>query len=121
MYEVADCEKVKLNTTEIWEFIIGGRGGEIMDNMMGKPHPVDVHGLQFQISDRDVSDMSQSVWQTVDDGFVDEGWQYTLLLLPGMKLKVALRFKDHTGKFIYHCHNLEHEDMGMMRNYEVIA
>ncbi len=91
----------------------------MMGNMMSMPHPVHAHGLQFQILERDVSDVPQNVWQTVGDGFVDEGWQDTFLLLPGMKVKVALRFKDHTGKFIYHCHNLEHEDMGMMRNYEV--
>jgi plastocyanin len=30
-------------------------------------------------------------------------------------------FEDFTGEYVYHCHNLEHEDMGMMRNYEVIS
>lgn len=32
----------------------------------------------------------------------------------------AMRFDDYTGIYVYHCHNLEHEDMGMMRNYEVV-
>ena len=125
MTEVAEWEKVKLNTTELWEFTNsgggGGRGrGMGMDNMMTMPHPVHIHGLQFQIIERDYSQVPADVWNSMKDGFIDDGWQDTFLLLPHMRVKVALRFEDFTGIFIYHCHNLEHEDMGMMRNYEVV-
>lgn len=122
MKEVAEWEKVKLNTTEVWEFVNGNDGGGMgmMDNMMQMPHPVHLHGLQFQIIDRDISGVSASTWATVKEGFIDKGWQDTFLLLPGMKVKAIMRFRDFTGIYVYHCHNLEHEDMGMMRNFEVV-
>ncbi len=34
---------------------------------------------------------------------------------------VIMRFADHKGLYLYHCHNLEHEDLGMMRNYLVLS
>ncbi len=118
MTRVADDEIVKLNTTEVWEFINGGRGGGMMGGgMMQMPHPVHVHGLQFRIIERTTG----AGWQTMKDGFVDEGWKDTVLLMPGMRAKILLRFEDFDGLYLYHCHNLEHEDMGMMRNYLVEA
>lgn len=32
-----------------------------------------------------------------------------------------MRFESFPGLFLYHCHNLEHEDMGMMRNFLIKA
>ncbi len=119
MTDVASDEKVKLNTSEIWEFINGGgrmgMGMGMMGGMMQMPHPVHIHQLQFRIIERSFKD--SALWQSLKDGFVDEGWKDTFLLLPGMKVKILISFKDYTGMFLYHCHNLEHEDMGMMRNY----
>lgn len=132
---VADEETVRLNTTEIWELINGsagmmGNGGMMggkgmmgnkgmMRGMMQMPHPIHLHQVQFNILERDVSNIDPSVWESVKDGFIDEGWQDTVLLMPGMKIKIIMSFKDFKGLFPYHCHNLEHEDMGMMRNYKI--
>lgn len=44
-----------------------------------------------------------------------------VLVLPGQRVKVLMKFEDHTGLYLYHCHILEHEDLGMMRNYRVEA
>lgn len=95
----------------------GGRGG--MGMMMAQPHPIHIHGQQFQIVSRTQTDASSSGYDTVKDGFVDGGWKDTVLAMPGEEIEIIKPFKDHTGLFLYHCHNLEHEDMGMMRNFYV--
>jgi FtsP/CotA-like multicopper oxidase with cupredoxin domain len=48
----------------------------------------------------------------------ETGLKDTVLTLPGEQVDVAVRF-FYPGVFLLHCHNLEHEDMGMMINYEV--
>jgi len=52
---------------------------------------------------------------------VDEGRHDTILLMPGERVQILIRFSNYEGMFMYHCHNLEHEDMGMMRNFLVRA
>lgn len=95
-------------------------GGGVMGNMMQMPHPVHIHQVQFNILERDVDGMDPGLWDAIKEGFVDEGWHDTILLMPGMKAKVIMQFKDFKGLFVYHCHNLEHEDMGMMRNFKIV-
>jgi len=111
-------ETVKLGTQELWEFRNDGRGA-----MMGMvmPHSMHVHGLQFQVVSRSVSRRHAGDYATVKDGLVDEGWQDTVLVMPGESVRILLRFEDYTGLFLYHCHMLEHEDTGLMRNYRVVA
>ncbi len=102
-------ETVKLGTTEIWEFTNHINGAR------GFPHPVHVHGLQFQVLERTGTSPEFAA------GYVDDGWKDTVLLMPNERVKVRLKFEDYTGLFLYHCHNMEHEDGGMMRNYKVVA
>jgi FtsP/CotA-like multicopper oxidase with cupredoxin domain len=45
----------------------------------------------------------------------------TFFLDPGDRVLVAGRFSDHTGKFVIHCHMLDHEDHGLMSQFEVVA
>jgi len=84
-------------------------------------HPMHVHNVQFQVIEREVVTDLEGAWETVRDGYVDEGWKDTVLLMPGERAKILLKFEDYEGLYLYHCHNLEHEDMGMMRNYRVVA
>lgn len=144
MTGVTEDETVRLNTTEIWEVVnsggwgmmkddgmmwkeegrmrdrgrmMGGRG--MMNNGMQMPHPFHIHHVQFNVLERDTSQMDVEVWNSIKNGFIDEGWQDTVLVMPGMKIKIIMRFEGFKGLFLYHCHNLEHEDMGMMRNFEI--
>jgi FtsP/CotA-like multicopper oxidase with cupredoxin domain len=94
-------------------------GGTGMMGGMSLPHPIHLHALQFQVIERIISSSTQEGWNTLSDGFVDEGWHDTVLVYPGEKVKILVKFEDFTGLYLYHCHNLEHEDMGMMRNYLV--
>lgn len=88
---------------------------------MTLPHPIHVHSLQYQIIEREISPSNRGAWASLRDGFVDEGWHDTVLVMPGERVKILLKFEDYTGLYLYHCHNLEHEDMGMMRNFRVDA
>lgn len=119
MTDVARDEQVKLGDIEIWEFTNQGAGGMGMMRGMNQPHPMHIHGLQFKILEREISVGDENTYNGLKDGFVDEGWHDTVLVMPGERVRVLMQFLDFSGLYLYHCHNLEHEDMGMMRNYQV--
>ena len=50
-------------------------------------------------------------------GAFDAGWKDTIDLRPSEEAIIAIRFDDYAGKYVFHCHNLEHEDMAMMANF----
>jgi blue copper oxidase len=114
--EVAEDEVVRLNTIEAWDFINEQNPGEAMEKM-GMVHPMHIHGVQFQVIDRQMlAPHLRAGWDSVREGYVDEGWKDTVLVMPGEGVRLLLRF-DFPDLFLFHCHNLEHEDLGMMRNY----
>ncbi|GGA74543.1 multicopper oxidase family protein [Ornithinibacillus halotolerans] len=96
-------EEVKLNDTEIW-VVTNQRTG----TQGGMPHPFHLHGVQFQVLDRDGNPPAEN----------ETGWKDTILVHPGETIRIITKF-EHIGIFMYHCHILEHEDAGMMGQYEV--
>jgi FtsP/CotA-like multicopper oxidase with cupredoxin domain len=110
MSDVAPEETVASGSTQIWEFIN-------VTNPMGMQaaHPIHMHGRQFRVIDR----TSGRATNTLRAGIVDGGWRDTVLVLPGETVRVQVTFTRHPGLYLYHCHILEHEDMGMMRNFRV--
>ena len=93
--------RVRRNETEVWTFV----------NESELPHPVHVHAGQFRVLSRTGGRARLMPWEA--------GLKDTVLTLPGERVDVAVRF-FYPGTFLLHCHNLEHEDMGMMTNYEVV-
>jgi FtsP/CotA-like multicopper oxidase with cupredoxin domain len=121
MDEVAGDEKVRLGDLEIWEFYNAerGMGGMGMMGSSGHPHPMHIHNVQFQVLERQIDLQNRQEYEDISAGFVDDGWKDTVLVWPGERVRVLVRFENYTGLYLYHCHNLEHEDGGMMRNYRV--
>jgi FtsP/CotA-like multicopper oxidase with cupredoxin domain len=97
--------------------MMGMRGG--MGMMMAMAHPIHMHGQSFQIVSRSISDDAAEDYTTVRDGLIESGWKDTVLVMPGERVRLIKPFEDFKGLFMYHCHNLEHEDMGMMRDFMV--
>lgn len=82
----------RLNTTEIWQ----------IQNVVGMDHPFHLHGFQFQVLDRD----------GVPEPYLS--WKDSVNVPKHSKVRIVVRFDDHVGKWMFHCHILDHEDMGMM-------
>ncbi|GEL26586.1 multicopper oxidase [Pseudonocardia sulfidoxydans NBRC 16205] len=73
-------------------------------------HPVHVHLDHFQVLARGGGRPRPS----------DAGWKDTVDVLPAEIVDVAVRFTRYTGRYVFHCHNLEHEDMAMMATIRTV-
>ena len=89
-----------LGTTEKWVFT----------NPTGQAHAVHIHDVSQQCLSRNGGPC-----------YAYETMKETWYLAPGDAVEVKLKFTDHTGMFMLHCHMLEHEDDGMMTQFEVVA
>lgn len=114
MNSVLANERVPADTLELVKLTSTTAGGPRV------AHPMHFHGRQFQILDRTCQAAWQGGWNSVKDGFCDDGWKDTFTIMPGEEVRLLVRWSRHRGRYVYHCHNLPHEDTGMMRNYEII-
>jgi spore coat protein A, manganese oxidase len=92
--------KPVLGTTEKWVFT----------NSTDVTHMVHIHDVDQQCMSRDGGPCYP--WEPMKE---------TWALGPGEILELKLKFTDHTGVYMLHCHILEHEDDGMMTQFEVVA
>lgn len=97
----------------------------IQNAPLAMPHPMHIHAFQFQILERINSPDHISRLAIDENGRMpaDMGWNDTVLVWPGESVRYAINFKlDYEGDqlYLFHCHNLEHEDQGMMINYMVV-
>lgn len=112
-------ERATLNSTEIWEFV----------NLTEDTHPMHMHLVRFQVLDRRPFDTFSFLIQkqlhftgALQRPALNEmGWKDVVQCSPAMITRVIVRFEGYTGRYLYHCHILEHAANDMMRPYEVIA
>jgi spore coat protein A len=118
MWHMPITEKPVLGTTEIWELV----------NLTDDSHPIHLHLVRFQILDRRRFDKFdfQSNGTLRFTGPVqlpeahESGWKDTVRADPGMVTRILVPFEGYSGRYVWHCHILEHEDNEMMRPYEVL-
>lgn len=87
--------RVSLGSVEEWEFI----NATMMD------HPMHIHTNPFQV--------------VGSDGLPVRAWKDVALVRANSRVRVRTAFREFTGKAMYHCHILDHEDLGMMGVLEI--
>ena len=117
-WDMPITEKPVLNSTEIWSFI----------NLTDDSHPIHLHMVRFQVLDRRPFDLTvyQLTGKVVFTGPSaalapgELGWKDTVRVDPMTVTRIIVKFEGYPGKYVWHCHMLEHEDNEMMRPYLVM-
>jgi spore coat protein A, manganese oxidase len=117
-YDDPVTEIVRLGTTEKWRFI----------NTTDDAHPMHLHLVQFQILQRQGFTREALLKGTLElvgtprpPALNEAGWKDTAIVNPRDVLTILARFESYTGRYVFHCHMLEHEDNDMMRPFEVVS
>jgi len=88
---------VRAGSTELWTIVSDFH------------HPFHIHNATMQVISREHQ----------APGPYDHGRKDTVFVNEGEMVQLAIRFSDFKGRYVFHCHNLEHEDMGMMANFVI--
>ena len=89
-------------TTERWTFV----------NRSNRVHPMHIHGFLFRVLERSSGRVHPA------DRL---GWKDTVGVLPDETVSVLAWFAPYSGRYVFHCHALEHADQAMMLQLEVVA
>ncbi len=116
-YDDPVTEVVTLNSTEKWRFF----------NTTDDAHPIHLHLVQFRILERqgyDPTALAAGRFSLIGKPRPPQpheaGRKDTAVVSPNEALTIVVRFEGYTGRYVFHCHMLEHEDNDMMRPYEVV-
>jgi spore coat protein A, manganese oxidase len=117
-WDMPVTEKPVLNSTEIWSFI----------NLTDDSHPIHLHLVRFQVLDRRPFDLGvyQLTRKIVFTGPSapmapnELGWKDIVRVDPMTMTRIIVKFEGFPGRYVWHCHMLEHEDNEMMRPYIVL-
>jgi spore coat protein A len=111
-------EKPVLNTIEIWEIV----------NLTEDTHPIHLHLVRFRLLDRRPFDVFNYLDKTelrftgpaIPPGPEEAGWKDTIRCERGHVTRIIIPFEGFAGRYVWHCHILEHEDNEMMRPFEIV-
>jgi spore coat protein A len=111
-------ENPRQNSTETWSLL----------NVTGDTHPIHLHLVRFQIVDRRPFDLfAWNAHRVVKytgpaqpPPAHEAGWKDTVRADPGVVTRIVMRFEGKPGRYVWHCHYLEHEDNEMMRPYQLL-
>jgi spore coat protein A, manganese oxidase len=117
-WDVPVTENPKLGATEIWSFA----------NFTDDTHPIHLHLVRFQILDRRTFQPTDYylkgkityIGAAQPPAANEAGWKDTVQAYPQMVTRIITKFEGFAGRYVWHCHILEHEDNEMMRPYEVV-
>jgi spore coat protein A len=112
-------ERPELDSVEIWSFA----------NTTADIHPIHLHLVRFQVLDRQSFDADEYLLSgklnyrgaPAPPPPGDMGWKDTVQTYPETVTRVIVRFDGYTGRYVWHCHLLEHAANEMMRPFEVVA
>jgi FtsP/CotA-like multicopper oxidase with cupredoxin domain len=96
--------RVRRGQPEIWRLV---------NDSGGWWHPIHIHSEFFRVLTR----KRRTPPLNERDGMAKKD---TVLLRGNDEVEVLVKFRDHLGPFVFHCHNIEHEDMAMMARFDVI-
>lgn len=95
-----------LNSTERWVFV----------NATTAEHIVHIHDVDWRLVRRIGPTQMSAEELAVEQNSLKE----TFVIRPGETIELISKFTDHVGRYVFHCHLLEHEDRSMMANFEVV-
>jgi spore coat protein A len=112
-------EKPELDSVEIWKLM----------NLTEDSHPIHLHLVRFQILDRQLFDADEYntsgklelVRAPMPPPPNEAGWKDTVRVDPGTITRIIVKFEGYAGRYVWHCHVLEHAANEMMRPFEVVA
>jgi spore coat protein A len=117
-WDMPVTENPVIDTVEIWELI----------NTTEDSHPIHLHLVRFQVLDRRTFDellyyrtgQIRYTGPALPPDPYERGWKDTARAHSKTVTRIIVKFEGYTGRYVWHCHVLEHEDNEMMRPYEVL-
>ncbi len=112
-------EQPELDSIEIWSLV----------NLTDDTHPIHLHAVRFQILDRQIFEAELFLrngemrlrGEPIPPARSEAGWKDTVRAQPGSITRIIARFEGYAGRYVWHCHTLEHAANEMMRPFEIVA